>query len=275
MAVELPEAITLAKQMNEVLPGKVIQRVHLNEKSVWLINQGFINLHEVDLKYRLIQSVSARGKWVLIYLSANMILEFALETGGKLLYTPPGGELPLPFHVRLALSDGSYLTQQIVGVGWARALSEMEFEVDSLPSQLGVSPLDEDQFTLENFARMLELGQRRKIKRVLLEQDLIAGIGDGYVGDILLKAGVRPNKKAGEIEEGQRLALYQAIKEVLKEAVRQGGSQSEFDLYNRRGKYKQLVGQHASGKPCPVCGTPIEETKVLGSEAYLCPVCQK
>jgi len=275
MAVELPEAITLAKQMNEVLPGKVIQKVHINEKSVSLINLGFINLHEVDLKYRMIESVISRGKQIFVNLSPDMVLVIALETGGKLLYTPPGEELPDPYHIRLALSDGSSLTQQIVGIGWARAVDQVELEIEPYPSQMGVSPVDEDEFTLENFNRVLNSGRRRNIKHLLLEQDGISGIGDGYVGDILLKAGVHPARNAGEIRDGKRQALYQAIRDVLGDAIRQGGSQYEFDLYNRPGKYQTLLGAHARGKPCPICGTPIEVTEVLGGEAYMCPACQK
>jgi formamidopyrimidine-DNA glycosylase len=272
MAVELPEAFLLARQMNGALVGKVIECVHLNQCDS-LIGQGFINLHEVDVTGRVIESVTAKGKWIYVKLVPDVYLLFALETGGKLLYHP--GEAPPPgkFHVQLDFADGSYLTEQIVGWGWAKAVREDEVERHRYPGKPGLSPIDDQTFTFAAFNRVLDEASNLGIKQLLLDQGRIAGIGNGYLQDILFRARIHPKRKAGDLGEAERKALYQTIRETLAEAIRLGGR--EYDLYDTPGGYQPTLDKHTKGRPCPNCGTPIEKLNVLGSMCYVCPACQQ
>jgi formamidopyrimidine-DNA glycosylase len=274
MAIELPEALTLARQMAGELRGKRIERVHLGEACASLIRQGFVNLHEVDVSRLTVESVTSKGKWIFVHLRPGMVLLFAIETGGKILVHAGPESLPKKFHVKLDLGDGSFLTEQIVGWGWAKAFPEGEPERQRYPGKLGLSPVSDEEFTMQAFGAILNRGSRKKIKQVLLEQTQIAGIGNGYVQDILFRAKLHPARKAGDIDESQRLGLYRAIIEMLSEAVRLGGCQFEVDLYNHPGGYQRLLGDHVKGQPCPVCGTPIEKITLQGAASYLCPVCQ-
>jgi formamidopyrimidine-DNA glycosylase len=274
LAIELPEALTLARQMDGELRGKRIERVHLGEACATLIRQGFVNLHEVDVSRMTVESVTSKGKWIFVHLQSGMVLLFALETGGKILYHLGPELVPGRSHVKLDLADGSFLTEQVVGWGWAKAFPEGEEERQRYPGNLGVSPINDEEFTLEAFGAILDRSSQKKIKPVLLEQTQVAGIGNGYVQDILFRARLHPARKAKDIDEAERLGLYRSIIETLSEAVRLGGSQFEVDLYDHPGGYQRILSDRTKGQPCPVCGTPIGKITLQGAASYLCPACQ-
>ena len=274
MAFELPEALTLAKQMNAELAGKTIEHVHLADECAGLIRQGFVNLQQVNLAGTTIRSVTSKGKWVYIRLEPDWYFLLALESGGKVLYHP-SQESVVKFHVKLDFSDGSCLTVRIVGWGFAKAVKESELEAQRYPGKLGLSPVDEKEFSYQNFCAVLEQGGNKIVKYVLMEQTKIAGIGNGYLQDILFRAKLHPKRKVADLSKTERKTLYNAIRKTLNEAVRRGGSEFEVDLYDQPGRYKRLVGEHMKGKPCPACGTAIEKLSVLGGSVYVCPSCQK
>lgn len=272
MAIELPEAVTLARQMNDELAGKMIERAQLSDACASLIKQGFINLHTVSVAKGIVESVTSKGKWIYVQLEPDMTLLFALETGGKLLYHASGESWPAQFHLRLDLSDGSALTEHIVGWGWAKAVKQAELELQKYPGKLGLSPVGEE-FTFRRFCDLLDQASKKNIKYVLLQQDQIAGIGNGYAQEILFKAKIHPARKVADIDRKERLALHRTIKQVIRKAVRLGGRASEYDLYGNPGRYKPVLGAEMRGKPCPVCGAAIEKVAV-GSASYVCPSCQ-
>lgn len=274
MAVELPEALKLATQMNDELVGKTIARVHLRDCDS-LVRQGFVNLHEVDVANKTISSVAAKGKWILVKLEPDMYLLCALETGGKILYHPDEASSPDKYNVRFDFADGSFLTERIVGWGWAKAVREDELESHRYPGKIGVSPVDSEAFSFQRFCDIFDGYGKKAVKYILLRHEEIAGIGNGYLQDILFRAKVHPKRKAGEMSEEERMLLYTAIVETLNEAVRLGGRDTEYDLFGNPGGYRAMLGKHMKRQPCPECGTLIEKLSVLGSSCYVCPSCQK
>jgi formamidopyrimidine-DNA glycosylase len=144
------------------------------------------------------------------------------------------------------------------------------------PGTLGMSPVDEKEFTFKAFNSVLEETSTKMIKDVLtFDQSKIAGIGNGYFQEIIFKAKIHPKRKAGELSEKEREALYRAITEVLSEAIELGGKDDILDLYGNKGGYNKILGAHSLGKPCPDCGTAMEGLDLLGSRTYCCPSCQK
>ncbi len=275
MAFELPEATTVAGQMDSELRGKRIEKVTLDADSTSLANQGFIQLEASTLEGREIRSVSAKGKWIYVHLSGDWVLLLALETGGRFLYHNPSQVPPAKYHLQVRLVDGSAFTEQIVGWGWAKAMPEGQAELERYPGRLGLSPLVEAEFTLPALSAVLDRGAKKNLKLVLLQQDQIAGIGNGYLQDILYRARLHPKRKAGSLTPGERQALYDAIRLTLQDAVQCGGSEFEVDLYGKPGRYHRLMSEFQRGKPCPSCGTPVEKISVQGSACYICPACQQ
>jgi formamidopyrimidine-DNA glycosylase len=273
MAFELPEAFTVAHQMDGEIKGKTIARLQLSEASASLIRQGFINLDKVDLADRTVVSVISQGKWIFINLQPEFFLLFALETGGKLLYYPEATSIPTKYHVKLEFMDGSCVIEAITGWGWAKAFNPQELALQRYPGRLGPSP-DSAQFTFPYFCQVLDTSPKKNVKFILIQQNQIAGLGNGYLQDILFKAKIHPARKASETSDQERLNLYRAIREVIGEAIRLGGSQFEVDLFNHPGGYHRLMGEHMKDQPCPACNTIIQKITVLGTSSYICPECQ-
>ncbi|MCL4562274.1 MAG: Fpg/Nei family DNA glycosylase [Chloroflexi bacterium] len=275
MAFELPEALTVARQMEAVLPGLTIQSVTLSPACDHLIRQGFINLDQIDLAGSTISGVAGRGKWIFTHLDTDVYFLIALETGGKVLYHPSGSPVPPKFHLRFDFTGGSSLTVFILGWGFAKAVPAVQLEQTRYPGRLGVSPLDPLEFTPQRLGEMLAAGGMKNCKGVLLDQWQLAGIGNGYLQDILYTAGIHPKRKTPSLSKEETGRLYGAIQAVLSEAVRLNGSRQECDLYGAPGGYARLMGEGMNGKPCPKCGTPIEKIGVQGSSCTICPSCQK
>jgi formamidopyrimidine-DNA glycosylase len=273
MAFELPEAFTVARQMDREIRGKTIASLQISETCASLIRQGFINLNQVDLANRTVASVHSQGKWIFINLQPEFFLLFALETGGKLLYHPDVSSLPSKYNVKVEFTDGSCLIEAITGWGWAKAFNAQELALQRYPGRQGPSP-DTEEFTYPYFCHVLDASPKKNVKFILIQQDQIAGLGNGYLQDILFKAKIHPARKAGEIGEQEQLELYRAIREVTLEAIHLGGSQFEVDLFDHPGGYHRLMGEHMKGQPCPVCKTTVQKITVLGSSSYICPVCQ-
>ena len=236
-----------------------------------LIRQGFIRIYADDLEQKIIGPIHSAGKWIFIKLQPDMYLLLALETGGKILYHVSANSLPEKSHLRLNFSDSTYLTVRVLGWGFVKAVHERDLDRQIYPGQLGQSPLE---LSYESFNTILDGCYTRPIKEILLNQREIAGIGNGYLQDILFKAQVHPKRHAEDLHEPDRHRIYRAIHEVLGEALRLGGSDRENDLYDQPGNYRRLMDGRQKDRPCPVCGTPIEKLLVLGSACYICPSCQ-
>jgi formamidopyrimidine-DNA glycosylase len=132
-------------------------------------------------------------------------------------------------------------------------------------------------FTPEHFEHLFqEVGpeDKRSIKKFMISEPGIPGVGNGYLQDILYRAKIHPRRRVVDITEEERGSLYVATRETLRQAVDLGGRDTERDLYNNRGGYERILDSRTRGKPCPECGTPIEKIQYLGGASYFCPQCQ-
>ena len=102
----------------------------------------------------------------------------------------------------------------------------------------------------------------------------IWGVGNGYLQDILFRAKIHPRRRAIDITEEEKRALYEAIIITLKQATALGGRDTERDLYNRPGDYRRMLDSRSAGQPCSECGTLIVKIQYLGGSSYFCPDCQ-
>ncbi len=275
MAFELPEAVTVARQMDRAFNGKTIQHVTLSEDCASLIRQGFVNLDRVDLAGKTIGPVTSQGKWIFMRLGPDWFLLFALESGGKILYYPSGADRPEKFRVLVEFISGQMMAVHIQGWGFARAARESDLPDLSYPGKLGVSPLDDAQFSSEEFNRLLERNQNKILKAVITDQRQIAGIGIGYFQEIAYRAHLHPKRKVRTLSPDDRARLFAAIRSTLADAVAMGGSAGEVDLYNHPGGYQRQMSSHLLGLPCPRCRTVVEKINVAGAFCCVCPGCQE
>jgi formamidopyrimidine-DNA glycosylase len=129
----------------------------------------------------------------------------------------------------------------------------------------------------ENFVQLFK-GRKTPIKSALLNQSLLSGIGNIYADESLFRAGVRPRRQAARMTRAELLRLYEAIQQVLGEAIKAGGS-SVSDYVDASGEEGFFQLQHRvyqrTGEPCLVCGTGIQRVVVAGRSSHYCPRCQR
>ncbi|MEK7535037.1 MAG: zinc finger domain-containing protein, partial [Patescibacteria group bacterium] len=134
------------------------------------------------------------------------------------------------------------------------------------------------EFTFEYFVKALHSKARTKVKTVLMEQSLIAGIGNIYSDETLFKAKVLPTRLVKDLSEGELRSIYDSISPVLELAIEHGGTSLKDyrRLDGSQGDYLQYANvYHRNGQPCKVCRTKIERAVVNGRSAHFCPNCQK
>jgi formamidopyrimidine-DNA glycosylase len=273
---ELPEYITLSRQMNETLPGKTVRSGFLGNKPhkfVWY-NRSHEEFAQLTAG-RHVGRATARGRWLFLALEPGYVLVLG-ECGGKLLYHPPETASPATYHLLLSFEDGSALsvTTQMWG---AMELYEKGQELERQYVK-GMRPTPADPaFTLDYFSGLIDeliAGQKRSVKGLLTQEQLIPGLGNAIAQDILFRARLHPKHALLDLDSEQRRALYAAIRDTVQAVADQGGRYDETDLFGEAGAYVRIMDRQAAGKPCPACGAPVVKVQYLGGACYLCPSCQ-
>jgi len=274
--IELPEAATIARQMNETLAGRRITSVTIAEDRPKFM---FANENLADYDTRLVGTtiVASRpsGKWILSQLDRGPILLLG-EMFGRIRYVPPEAALPKKAHGVVTFDDGGRLVATIQAWGGFLVLTPEELAEHPFAGDQGPSPIDRS-FTVDCLCQALDERtdwNRKPIKAFLVHEGNVAGIGNGYLQDILFRARLSPKRKVPEIDDAGRERLHRAIVDTITEAIRLRGRDTEKDLFGEPGGYVPILDRRAAGKPCPECGTPIEKISYLGGSCYLCPQCQ-
>jgi formamidopyrimidine-DNA glycosylase len=274
---ELPEFVILARQMNDALKGKTIQRGQLGNsphKFVWY-NRSHDEFERLT-QGKTVGEARAQGKWLFLPLEPGYVLVLG-ECGGKVLVHPPGSKVPKKVHLYLTFEDGSFLTATTQMWG-AMELYEAGEELNRQYVQGMRTTPTEPEFTFDYFCALVDgllEGQKRSVKALLTQEQLVPGLGNAIAQDILFRARLHPTHPLADLSTGQRRALYQAIVDTVGEVIEQGGRYDETDLHNRPGGYIRLMDKNAVGRPCPECGGEIVKIQYLGGACYFCPNCQE
>lgn len=271
---ELPEVETVCRGLRAHLPGRRITRVIVRSQDV--IHQP---LSAEDFAGALTGQrfckIERRGKYILLVLDGGWLV-CHLRMTGKLLVRDGEAAPGKHTHVIFALDDGTQLFYDDV-----RRFGGFTFSHDDPCKQpplaeLGPEPLSQ-AFDADAF-RTTCRGRRRPVKAHLLDQHVVAGIGNIYADEILFRAGVRPRKSAARLTGKECAAIVSATKDVLREAIAVGGStiRDYVDSEMHAGSFQlahQVYGR--AGKPCLRCGTILKSVSVGGRSSVYCPHCQK
>jgi formamidopyrimidine-DNA glycosylase len=199
------------------------------------------------------------------------------ECGGRVLYHPSGTKEPEKYHLRLVFEDGSSLTATTQMWG-AMELYEQGAERDrQYIKDMRTTPV-EPEFTFDYFSELIEALSRvekRSVKGLLTQDQIIPGLGNAIAQDILFRARLHPRRPIDALSSDQRRDLYDAIQTTVREVIEQGGRYDEVDLYNRPGGYMRIMDKNAAGRPCRECGAIVEKMQYLGGACYFCPNCQR
>jgi len=276
---ELPEVETIARTLKPDAVGRVILRVEAPDQSALFPDvEGFRTL----VTGRRIASVGRRGKLLLLRLDQGegtadcALIAVHLRMTGRVVVLAPGVETERTRAV-LHLSDGTRLVfADVRRFGSVHAFAACgPGGIDSWPfyAGLGPEPLD---LTAGGFS--VRLGQgRARIKALLLDQTVVAGIGNIYADESLFRAGIRPDTPASAIGPEKRAALFAAVVAVLTQAIAENGSsiRDYRDAHGDAGAFQNHFRAYGrSGECCLVCGATMRSMRVAGRTSTYCPHCQ-
>ncbi|MCS6958603.1 MAG: DNA-formamidopyrimidine glycosylase [Pseudanabaenaceae cyanobacterium SKYGB_i_bin29] len=218
-----------------------------------------------------------RGKYLYCQLSAG-ILVIHLRMTGQLKWNCQ--EQPVSKHTRVRFwfvggKELRFDDQRTFGQMWWVPPDRSISSIVTAWQSLGVEPLGTD-FTVEYLQRKLQ-NKQQAIKSALLDQTIVAGIGNIYADESLFLAGIHPQRACHSLTAAEIVKLHQAIIQSLQAGLRYGGTtfSSYLDSNGERGNYLTVAWVfRRTGQPCRVCGTPIERLKIGGRSSHLCPTCQ-
>jgi formamidopyrimidine-DNA glycosylase len=264
---ELPEVETIK---NEILPhvfGRKISRVELFWERI--VREPAADEFHSRVTGQTINDVTRRGKYLFFHLGSGEKLVMHMKMTGSLIVNPADRRFTRAI---VHLDNGSevhFWDPRKFGVMWLAADESGVF------NKLGPEPLDGD-FTVETLAEILK-ERSAPVKPVLLDQALIAGIGNMYADESLFEAKIHPERPACSLNKQEVTRLYKAIKEVLNKALVSKGA-SVRNYIRPDGSpgtaHDEFNVAHGVGKDCPHCGTPIKRIVVRGRGTYYCPRCQ-
>jgi formamidopyrimidine-DNA glycosylase len=273
--IELPEALVIAQQMKELKGKRIAYGNRGNAVHRFAFSSGSSAEYEAIFKGRRMGATEGHGSAILALIKPDYVL--VLGGGGeRILFHQEERTLPKKHHLLLHFEDSTYLTVTVQGWGNTLLLPQAEAGTHPHVQKDRISPLN-DAFTWDYFRRLFDLVDKdsaASIKYFIISEPGVWGIGNGYLQDILFRAGIHPRRKVIDVRERERRVLYDAIVGTLRQAVALDGSDTERDLYGNRGGYMSILNSKAKGQPCPECGTLIEKIQYLGGSCYLCPNCQ-
>lgn len=286
---ELPEVETVRLGLAKLLPGKTVQAVDFD----W--PKGFPNA-PADVRQFLIGAtitdVRRRAKVLLIDLDSAHTMVIHLKMTGQLVFRDTDdrvrfgaghpnaslvGELPdKSTRVTFDFGDSKLFFNDQRKFGWVRLIPTVEVPEIDFFKKVGPEPLADD-FTAKDFIQRLRRRARSNIKAVLLDQTVVAGIGNIYADESLFAAKIHPLTLVGNVSDAQLTRLFHALQSVLRLSIEKGGStdRNYVDAEGKRGSYLTFAKVfRREGQECPVCGTIIEKTRVAGRGTHICPTCQ-
>lgn len=279
---ELPEVETVRRGLNRVTPGKAIrggsvllQRTIAHPVSVEIFCQALIEAE--------IGQWDRRGKYLLATLKRAGQpagwLGVHLRMTGQLLWMEQSDPVSVHCRVRLFFDAGRelrFVDQRTFGRFWWVPPDHLPEAVITGLQKLGPEPFD-PAFSVGYLHRQLQ-GRQRPIKNALLDQRLVAGIGNIYADEALFLSGIRPLTQCRRLGKTRVARLHGALRQVLTASIEAGGTTfSDFrDISGINGNYGGVAWVYdRAGKPCRVCGTLIERLKLAGRSAHFCPHCQR
>jgi formamidopyrimidine-DNA glycosylase len=264
---ELPEVETICKDLSKSIVDKKIVSVIIRDKRV--IKEPDSQQFEKTITGQKINKVFRRAKVIILGLEADNFLIIHLRIAGWLLY----GQVDKKSRVSLEFADGTFLNYMD-----QRVLGELRLVDDykEFPfiKRLGPEPFD---ITAGNLGELLKK-RKTNIKNLLMNQEIIAGIGNIYAQEALFMSGINPERAAYSLKDSEVKDLHRNIVAVLKEAIKNKGS--SIDLYrdiqgNKGGMEECLKIYDKKGQPCCVCKTKIVKISIAGRGTCFCPHCQK
>jgi formamidopyrimidine-DNA glycosylase len=270
---ELPEVETVVRALRTALAGKSIVGIRRSRKR--LRQQQAIDWKSLFHKPRPIEAVRRRGKWIILDLDDADCLLVHLGMTGRFFVVPREAAREQHTHVVFALSpsEEELRFRDVRRFGSVRHFTATALEEHFRSCQLGPEPFDIRPRPF--FDRFRD--SARCIKAILLDQTVIAGVGNIYADETLFIARLHPGRLGTSLDQADARRLQQAVVKVLRYAIEKKGSTIRDYFYEngQGGEYQQEFRVYGrTGEPCRRCSTMIERVRLAGRSTHFCPRCQ-
>ncbi len=285
---ELPEVETVRRGLEQLIVGRIVKKAEAIDSP-----KSFPNAPrdvEQFFEHAVVTAVHRRAKVLLIELSSEYTVVVHLKMTGQLVFVgrerfgaghPSDsliGELPdRSTRVVVEFMDGSHLYfNDQRKFGWMKLLPSLEVPNIDFMQKVGPEPL-EDSFTAKEFIPRVRRRNNTTIKAAILDQTVVAGVGNIYADESLWGAKIHPARRVRNVSDDELSVLLDEIKYIMKLSIEKGGStdRNYVNAEGKRGSYIDFARVfRREGQGCPRCGAIIEKTKVAGRGTHICPVCQ-
>jgi formamidopyrimidine-DNA glycosylase len=269
---ELPEVETVARDLRPLLVGRTLVGLTRSRKA---LRQSWSKAWDAELIRRRVEAVHRRGKWLLLELDGGAFLMVHLGMTGRFTVVPPAAELEPHTHLVFRLDNKHELRFRD-----ARRFGSVTYFPDRAGWEAFLAPrLGPEPWDLKPAAFRQVLGStKRAVKAVLLDQTVVAGVGNIYADEACFAARIDPRRPGNALRPAETDRLLHAVRKVLNRAIESRGSSIRDYVggSGQRGGYQdrfQVYGRQ--GEPCPRCGTPIQSVRLAGRSTHYCPKCQK
>jgi len=272
--IEIPEAVTLARQLGDTLGGRRVRAaVAAATPHAFAWYHGDPADYGARLAGHVFGAARSYGGFVEVDVGDTRL---AFAEGVVLRLLEPGAPRPRKHQLLVEFDDGTALAASVRMYGglWAFAPGGLE-NATAAAARSKPSPLSA-AFDRAYLRRLVaESGAREgSVKALLATEQRVPGFGNGVLQDVLWVARIHPRRRVSSLADADLERLYRAIRETLDEMVRGGGRDTERDLFGRDGGYATRASRRTLGHPCPRCGAPIQRQAYLGGAVYTCPTCQ-
>jgi formamidopyrimidine-DNA glycosylase len=282
---ELPEVETIRRGLEKELVGHKILNVQVRVPKLLFGSPK-------DLTDQKILEITRRAK-ILIWRLENGFVAIHLKMTGQLIFVPKnaqektfigghpdklyGGKLPHQYsHIIITFDNGILYFNDLRKFGWIKVLANSE-DLKKEVGHLGPE-YDWPEFSFDYFQSAILRRAKSPIKQVLLDQTIVAGVGNIYADETLFCAKIQPTRSVGSLTESEINTIYKCIPKVFQLALKYGGTSSRDyrQVDGSQGTYLKVAKVYGrQGLPCRVCGTPILRIKIGARSSHYCPTCQK
>lgn len=267
---ELPEVETIVRDLRKNATGSEITKVHFLNDTIWRNGRQ----SACTLTGRKIEQIGRKGKHILLHLSGDRTLVVHLKMTGRLTYDTRSKPVTKHTHFVLVLDKGEIRFNDIRRFGYLDLVKSSQLDDIDYLKQLGPDPLMISQREFTEIVR----GRKKMIKALLLDQNVISGLGNIYSDEALFAAGIHPARVSSRVSRARTGRLHRAVVDVLKAAIKARGSSVDdyVDGSGKRGYYQNHLKVYGrGGEPCIKCGTPIRRRTIGSRSAHFCPRCQR
>jgi len=270
---EIPEIETIRKQLEAHVLGKTITHINvIRPKTLNIPPDEFVG----HLVGQAIISAKRRAKIIVLEITNGFSLFFHFMLEGHVhLYYPDETVDGRP-NLLITFDTSEKLAFYRMELGYVRLVPTLDLAERDEFKELGPEPLS-PAFSIQQFHALLT-SKKGMIKPLLMDQAVLAGIGNVYSNESLFCGRIMPNRKTPALSEDEITQLYHCIRDILNRSIAKGGvndTQFSSDDVLTGGFTPDLQVAYRTGAPCYVCSHPIETKRIGGRNAFFCPVCQK